>query len=242
MEGGCFMERLINPDVPFTTPGDFSYFSYLILLMLSFYVIYRLRFKISRNAEKVLTIFLILSISQRVLISTWYLINDDYSLAYSLPFQICRVVIWLIIIQYFVRKDFLNQVIFYMSLFAYGAFIYPIGIYPVWHMAGWAFFLLHAVNVVFPFAMHYATGFTPGLKGVFQAYGAFIIYFFIVYFLNPVVGGNYFFINNRPFFHDMGEGVYAAVNLAGTLLGFLTVYGIIRSVIHIRRKLLVPRN
>jgi len=235
-----FMDRVINPAEPFVEPGDVSYFAYLVLLILCFYVIYRMRSGISGNAQKVLFVFLIISIGQRILINTWYLINDDYSLAYSLPFQICRVVIWLIIIQYFVRKDFLNQAIFYMGLFAYAAFIYPVGIHPVWHMAGWAFFILHAANVLFPFAMHYAVGFVPSLKGVFQAYLIFVAYFFFVYFLNPVVGGNYFFIDNRPFFHDMGEGMYVTVNLAGTLLGFLAVYIFIRTFIHIRRKLAVP--
>ncbi|SOC42792.1 TIGR02206 family membrane protein [Salinicoccus kekensis] len=234
------MDRVINPAEPFVEPGDVSYFAYLVLLTLCFYVIYRMRSRISGNAQKVLFVFLIISIGQRILINTWYLINDDYSLAYSLPFQICRVVIWLIIIQYFVRKDFLNQAIFYIGLFAYAAFIYPIGIHPVWHMAGWAFFILHAANVLFPFAMHYAAGFVPSLKGVFQAYLIFIAYFFFVYFLNPVVGGNYFFINNRPFFHEMGEGLYITVNLAGTLIGFLAVYAIIRAVIHIRRRSATP--
>lgn len=232
------MDGVINPAVPFIEPGDFSYFSYLFLLVLSFYVIYRLRFKISRNTQSILFVFLIISLSQRVMINTWYLINDDYSLAYSLPFQICRVVIWLIIIQFFVRKDFLNQAIFYIGLFAYAAFIYPIGIHPVWHMAGWSFFILHAANVLFPFAMHYAVGFVPSLKGVFQAYLVFVVYFFFVYFLNPFVGGNYFFINNRPFFHDMSEAMYVTVNLTGTLAGFLAVYFIIRLIIKSRKTII----
>ncbi len=233
------MDRVINPDTSFVEPGDFSYFSYIILLVFAFYVIYRLKFRISRNAQAVLFIFLLISLFQRVLINSWYLINDDYSTAYSLPFQICRVVIWLIIIQYFVRKDFLNQAIFYLGLFAYAAFIYPIGIHPVWHMAGWAFFILHASNVLFPFAMHYAVGFVPSLKGVFQAYLVFVVYFFFVYFLNPVVGGNYFFINDRPFFHEMGEAMYVTVNLAGTLTGFLAVYFIIRLIIKFRNHILI---
>lgn len=231
------MDRVINPAEPFVEPGDFSYFSYLVLLALCFYVIYRMRFRISGKPDKVLFVFLIISIFQRVLINTWYLINDDYSLAYSLPLQICRVVIWLIIIQYFVRKDFLNQAIFYIGLFAYAAFLYPIGIHPVWHMAGWAFFILHASNVLFPFAMYYAAGFIPSLKGVFQAYLIFAAYFFFVYFLNPVVGGNYFFINNRPFFHGMSEPMYVTVNLAGTLIGFFTVYYIIRLLIKFRKNI-----
>lgn len=231
------MDRMINPDTPFIEPGDFSYFLYMILLAIAIYVIYRLRFKISRNTGRVLLVFLLISLSQRVMINFWYLINDDYSLAYSLPFQICRMVIWLIIIQFFARKDFLNQAIFYIGLFAYAAFIYPIGIHPAWHMAGWSFFILHGSNVIFPVAMHFAMGFVPSLKGVFQAYIVFVVYFFFVYFLNPIVGGNYFFINERPFFHDMGEFMYVTVNLAGTLIGFLGVYFIIRLVIKFRKNL-----
>lgn len=232
------MDRMINPDTPYIEPGDLSYFLYMVLLLISAYVIYRLRFKISRNTDRMLLIFLFISISQRVLINSWYLINDDYSLSYSLPFQICRVVIWLIIIQYFVRKDFLNQAIFYIGLFASAAFIYPIGIHPVWHMAGWSFFILHAANVLFPLAMHFGMGFVPTLKGVFQAYVIFISYFIFVYFLNTYVDGNYFFINNRPFFHDMNEALYVTVNLVGTLTGFMAAYIIFRLMIKFRKKLI----
>ena len=230
------MDRMINPDTPYIEPGDFSYFLYMFLLAVAAYVIYRLRFNVSRNTSLTLLIFLLISVFQRALINSWYLINDDYSLSYSLPFQICRVIIWLIIIQFFVRKDFLNQTIFYIGLFAYAAFFYPIGIHPVWHMAGWAFFILHAANVLFPLAIHFAMGFIPSLKGVFQAYVIFAVYFLFVHFLNPLVGGNYFFINNRPFFHDMNEALYVIVNLAGTFIGFITVYFIIRLIIKISKK------
>ena len=230
------MDRMINPDTPYIEPGDISYILYMLLLVIAAYVIYRLRFIISRNTSVVLMVFLIISIFQRVMINSWYLINDDYSPAYSLPFQICRVIIWLIIIQFFVRKHFLNQVIFYMGLFAYAAFFYPIGIHPVWHMGGWAFFILHASNVLFPLAMHFAMDFVPTLNGVFQAYVIFTAYFIFVYFLNPYVSGNYFFINNRPFFHEMSEALYVTVNLAGTFIGFMTVYLIIRLIIQFRKK------
>lgn len=232
------MDRMINPDTPYIEPGDFSYFIYMFLLAVAAYVIYRLRFKISRNTSLALLIFLIISVFQRMLINSWYLINDDYSLAYSLPLQICRVIIWLIIIQFFVRKDFLNQAIFYIGLFAYATFFYPIGIHPVWHMAGWSFFLLHAANVLFPLTMHFAMGFVPTLKGVFQAYFIFAVYFLFVYFLNPHVSGNYFFINNRPFFHDMSEALYVTVNLTGTLIGFMAVFFIIRLIIHLRKNII----
>lgn len=231
------MDKMINPDTPYIEPGDFSYFVYMVFLAIAAYVIYRLRFKISRNTSLVLFVFLIISVFQRVLINSWYLINDDYSFAYSLPFQICRIIIWLIIIQFFVRKDVLNQAIFYIGLFAYAAFFYPIGIHPVWHMAGWSFFILHAANVLFPLAMHYAMGFVPSLKGTFQAYVIFAVYFLFVYFLNPIVSGNYFFINNRPFFHEMNEGLYVTVNLAGTFIGFMAVYFVIQLIIKFRKKL-----
>lgn len=236
------MDIMINPDTPYIEPGDFSYFFYMVLLVIAAYIIYRLRFKISRNTGRVLLVFLFISVSQRVMINSWYLINDDYSLSYSLPFQICRVVIWLIIIQFFFRKDFLNQAIFYIGLFASAAFIYPIGIHPVWHMAGWAFFILHAANVLFPLAMHFAMGFVPTLNGVFQAYVIFSGYFIFIYFLNTYVNGNYFFINSRPFFHDMDETLYVTVNLAGTFIGFMTVYLIIRLISLFRKKSLMRQE
>src|SRR5699024_11595059 len=98
-------------------------------------------------------------------------------------------------------------------------------------MAGWAFFILHAANVLFPLAIHFAMGFIPSLKGVFQAYVIFAVYFLFVHFLNPLVGGNYFFIINRPFFHDLNEALFVIVILSIYFIGFITYSFIIRFII-----------
>lgn len=232
------MEFLVDPQVPVISPGDLSYFIYMVLLLLTFYIVFKLRGVISRNVNRVLLIFLILGLIQRTLITSWYLIIGEYALAYSLPLQICRVIVWLVIIQFFVRKEFINQTIFYIGLFAYAAFIYPVGIHPVIHVAGWSFFLLHGINVIFPLVMHYATGFMPSFKGLLQAYLVFVFYFFAVYLINPLIDGNYFFIEQRPFLYEMDEAAYIALNLVGTFIGFLVVFLLLKLVVKIKMRIL----
>ncbi|WP_342388201.1 YwaF family protein [Salinicoccus bachuensis] len=228
------MKLFINPQVPAVSPGDVNYFIYVMLIALVFLFVFMVRKTLPGRAGFVFFVFLLLAILQRILIIGWYLLTEEYDPAYSLPLQICRVVVWLVILQFFIRRDFLNQIIFYMGLFSYGAFFYPIGIYPPWHMAGWAFFLLHGINTVFPFAMHFAVGFIPTFKGLLQAYIVFLIYFFLVYSLNPHFDGNYFFIEQRPFFHELGASAYILVNLAGTFFGFLFVYLIVKGSIRLK--------
>ncbi|WP_020007698.1 TIGR02206 family membrane protein [Salinicoccus albus] len=233
------MEFLIDPEVPAISPGDVSYYLYFLLLGLAFYAVHKLKGLISRYKNRVRIFFLILAVLQRVTVNSWYLIIGEYSLAYSLPLQICRLVVLVVIIQFFARKESLNQVIFYIGLFAYGAFFYPVGIHPITHMAGWSFFLLHSINILFPFAMYYAVGFMPSFKGLLQAYAIFVVYFSVAYFVNQIAGGNYFYLVERPFLHDLNEMVYIIINLAGTFLGFLVVWFIIQCIIKLREKFML---
>jgi hypothetical protein len=47
-----------------------------------------------------------------------------------------------------------------------------------------------------------------------------------VYFLNPIIDGNYFYLKYRPFFKEWPESIYIPFVVIGTLIGFYTGFKI----------------
>ena len=215
------MNHLLDARVPQIEIGDISYFIYLFgfVGLLVMVIIFRNSFQ-SRLKWVFITFFL-LGIFQRGLIVFWYIYNDIYTLESSLPFQICRVVVWLIIIQCIVRKSILNHIISYFGLFAAAAFIYPIGIWPYYNIAGVAFFIMHAMNVIFPLIMFLSGEFKPSIKGALIASGAFLLYYISTLGINALLDANYFFIHGRPFLHELSLFNYSLANILGTTAGFI---------------------
>ena len=217
------MDYILSNEVPTINHGDVSYFIYLLSFILSIVLVIYFRNHLRQHIKKVYIIFFLLAVFQRVLINFWYVYNDFYTLDNSLPLQICRVVVWLIIIQCILRTNILNHVIFYFGLFAAAAFIYPIGILPPYNIAGVAFFIMHAVNVLFPLVMYLVGEFKPSIKGALIASGLFAGYYLMMVFTNDITGGNYFFIEKRPFLHNLSLFHYSIINIVGTTLSFILV-------------------
>lgn len=120
------------------------------------------------------------------------------------------------------------DVLFYFGLYAYGSFFYPSRVYPIYHMLGLSFLLNHLITILLPIFAAIAYDWRPKLSRFFYAYGWFLIYFIIVYLLNPLIDGNYFYLKYRPFFSDLPEVVYVPLVLIFTLLIFLLGYSLYR--------------
>lgn len=217
------MEYILSNELTTINVGDLSYFVYLISFILSIVLVIYFRNRLSKHVKAIYIFFLTVAIFQRVLINFWYVYNDIYTLDNSLPLQICRVVVWLIIIQFFVRKEILNHIIFYFGLFAAAAFVYPIGIFPFFNIAGIAFFIMHAINVLFPLVMYLIGKFRPSIKGALISSGLFTIYYLAMVYINDLLDANYFFTENRPFLHDLSLLNYSIINIVGTTLSFIVI-------------------
>src|SRR5699024_11520297 len=89
-----------------------------------------------------------------------------------------------IILQFFIKKDVLDQMIFYWGIFAYASFIYPVGISSPFHMLGISFFILHTLIILYPMLRHLVTGFYPTVKGAIVSSVFFMIYITLMHLLN----------------------------------------------------------
>ncbi len=231
------LNYILSNEIPTINHGDTSYFIYLLSFIFLIILVIYFRHFLSRHMKKIYIIFFTLAVFQRVLINFWYVYNDFYTLDNSLPLQICRVVVWLIIIQCILRTKFLNHIIFYFGLFAAAAFVYPIGIMPFYNIAGIAFFIMHAINLLFPLVMYVTGEFKPSIKGALAAGGMFTIYYVGMIAINDVTHGNYFFIEQRPFLHDLSLLQYSIINIVGTALSFILVAFILKRIDLVRTEI-----
>lgn len=210
-----------DEEVPHIVAGGISHIIYIIVLITAFSIIYRRRRRFKDHLPRIYFIFAVLGIIHQLMITSWYIFETGYDLTNALPLHICRVVVWFIILQSFVKRVWLTDAIFFFGLYAYGSFALPTAIHPPFHFVGWTFVLLHSIIIIYMFVIHWATGWIPTFKGALRTFGLFLIYFAVILMVNALVEGNYFYLHDRPFLHDMVDGPYMILNVAGTFGVFL---------------------
>lgn len=203
--------------VPYIEVGGAGHFIYILLLITVFTIFFRNRESFNGKLGIIYLTFSILGFIHQLMITGWYIFETGFDMRDAMPLHICRVVIWVIILQPLTRSHSMNNIIFFFGLYAYGSFGLPIAIHPPFHFVGWTFVLLHTVIIIYPFIIHWATGWIPTFKGALQSFGVFLIYFTVVLIVNAIVDGNYFYMDERPFLHEMAEVPYMLLNAASTL-------------------------
>lgn len=226
------MHSFLDFNAPTVQIGDSNHIIYLVGISIVMFILFKFRHQITEHPKRVMLGVLIFAVVQRIVSVSYYVLAGEFTVTDSLPLHICRVVCYLIIIQFFVKQKWLDQVIFYFGIFAYASFVYPVGISPALHMLGISFFMLHSLIIVYPFIRYFTVGFVPTMKGAFQSAIIFSVYLTGMQLLNNAIGSNYFYTEDRPFFHDLSEPVYFFLNMFGIGIGFVIVSLIIHLVIN----------
>ena len=229
------MNSFVDPNAPTITLASIEQFAYILAFFLVASLLYVNRHRLKENPKKLMLGILIIAVIQRLISGFYYYFFLDYTIVESLPLHICRLVCYFIILQFFIKKDVLDQMIFYWGIFAYASFIYPVGISSPFHMLGISFFILHTLIILYPMLRHLVTVFYPTVKGAIVSSVFFMIYITLMHLLNKSIGSNYFYTIDRPFWHDMPELTYFLVNLIGVCSGFILV-GLVLQVLRVRRK------
>ncbi|MBF0753214.1 TIGR02206 family membrane protein [Jeotgalicoccus nanhaiensis] len=237
------MQSFLDPEAPLVQIGDLNHVIYLAGIFIILFMLFKFRYQIKENPKTAMLGILIFAIVQRIISGSYYILADEFTVTDSLPLHICRLVCYLIIIQYFAERKWLDQIIFYFGLFAYASFIYPVGISPALHMLGLSFFMLHSLIIVYPIIRYFTSGFAPSLRGAFQSAILFAVYLTGMQLLNNAIGSNYFYTEERPFLHDLSEPVYFLLNMFGIGIGFVIVALLIHLVInYVKHKTEKPKN
>ena len=213
-----------SKNVEFIKPYGFHHYMYISIFVISLYLLIKNRNKIKENSRKLRFFILFLSLFQQILLYSWYYLETGFNLGEALPLHICRISTLLGIWFLITKNTKVLDTMFYFGLYAYGSFLYPSRVYPVYHAVGISFVINHIITIILPWFAYIAYGWKPKLKALKKSSLIFLIYFVFVYFLNPIIDGNYFYLKYRPFFKTWPEYIYVPFLVIGTLLGFYLAY------------------
>jgi len=218
------MNLFWDEEAPFIRVFRGHHFIYIIGMLLIFLWIVRNQQIIKEKREAIRRILLIIAVGQQVLLYSWYLLETGFDISESLPLHISRISSILGIVYLLTARKRVMDVLFYFGLFAYGSFLYPQRIYTFYHVMGVSYFINHALTILLPIFAFISYHWRPTKQALYEAYGWFVIYFFFVYFLNPFIDGNYFYLKYRPVFSDWPDFVYVPGALIFTYILFWIGY------------------
>lgn len=220
------MNLFWDQNVPYIPVFGAHHLFYIGLMLLLLLAMIHYRKEIRSNSENVRKWLLLVAVAQQILLYSWYIFETGFDISESLPLHISRISSILGIIFLLTKKYALMNVLFYFGLYAYGSFFYPQLVYPFYHAVGLSFFINHALTILLPIFAAIAYDWRPNFPSLLKTYAWILLYFFFVYFLNPLIDGNYFYLKHRPFFGHWPDSIYVPVVLAATFLIFLIGYGV----------------
>ncbi len=221
-----------DPSVaPFVELYSLEHILYLLFCFAAVYLLIRFRKGIREKRDTVSKIFLgILLFQQIFLLYGWYYLFHEDFLAEGLPLQMCRVSSLLTIFFLITKNTKFMDVVFYFSIYALISLFYPQEVYHFCHVNGLSYMINHLITVLMPIFGAIAYGWRPTWKSFFRACGAFTVYLPVAIIVNQFTNGNYFYLERRPFFHDMPawlfDGLAYVVTIAGFALATFAVYWI----------------
>ena len=109
------MQSFLDPNAQTVQIGDFNHVIYLAGISIILFLLFKFRNQIKENPVRVMLGILIFAVVQRIVSVSYYVIVGEFTVTDSLPLHICRVVCYLIIIQFFVKKKWLDQIIFILD-------------------------------------------------------------------------------------------------------------------------------
>lgn len=224
------MRFLWSRNTPYIQLFDFHHVLYISVMLLTLILLIRYQKNVELYSEKIRKSLLFLSIIQQVLLYSWYIFEMGFDISESLPLHISRISSLLGIYYLLTKNRRVLNVLFFFGLYAYGSFLYPSRVYPFYHTVGISFLINHIVTILLPLFAAIAYNWKPTFKSLLVAYVYFLLYFTFVYFFNPLVDGNYFYLKHRPFFSQWSDALYIPIVLVATFILFSTGFGIFKGI------------
>lgn len=193
---------------------------YITGLIIIAVLLFKFKESVKTNENTVTIFILIASICQQILLYSSYFVLMEFDLAESLPFHISRINSILGIIFLVTKNKKVYTVLCYFGLYAWTSFLYPSRVYGITHPIGISFFVNHVITLLMPYygMIAYDIKIKKGDKN--KAFFWFLIYLTFVYFFNPLVDGNYFYLKYKPIFAFLPEHVYLLCSMLFTYVLF----------------------
>ncbi len=181
----------------------------------------------TRNQDKrrfMLTIASVLLVCE-VIRTGWFIAIGEYTLKYSLPFQLSRILVFIEALAIFFNRRFLKEFTYACGLFSVAAFIAPdIMQYPIFHINTLRYTIAHILLIAVPLMWIVADGFRPDIKFLPKCAALLVGIAIAAETLNIILGSNYLHIHYIPAHIKIKLGQpWFAMALLGAVLGFWVI-------------------
>lgn len=183
---------------------------YLTTLLLIAWLLFTHQSWIREHHQLMTNLIVVISIGQQLLLYSSYLLFEGFTLGESLPLHLSRINTLLGITFLLGKNKKLFSLIAYFSLFAWLSFLYPSNVQPITHPLGISFLVNHVITLLLPFYIMIAYQIQVKSNDKNVAYAWLCVYIVLVYLLNPILDGNYFYLVDRPIFKHLNEPLYMA--------------------------------
>ena len=227
-----------SADAPYVKLYSLEHVLYLLFCAAAVYMFVKKRSAVQANRDRIAKVLLgVLLFQQIFLLYGWYLLFSDDFLSEGLPLHLCRISS-LLSVWYLIRKDNrVLDVIFYFSIYALTSLFYPMNVYHFAHINGISYMINHLLTVLIPVFGAIAYQWRPGWKGFLRAGCAFTAYLPCAIVANSLTGGNYFYLNQRPFWNSLPAWMFITIAYVVTIGGFAIVTWLLEALMaHFRKK------
>jgi len=181
---------------------------YISCLIVAAFLLFRFKEFIYKNRKQFTVGILIVGLCQQVLQYSMFIVLPSYDLSNSLPLHISRINMIISITFLITKNEKLQKFILYFSAYSWLSFLYPEGIDTITHPLGISFLINHLITLLMPYYSVIAYQNKLQTTGRNKAFMWIIIYTIAMYFFNPLVGGNYFFIVDPHLFGFLPDIIY----------------------------------
>lgn len=204
------------------------YIIYVSFVLFACYTIYSIFTKVeffTKNRDKLFLIVSILLIWTQIARYIGVVIGDEvtwsiwifnfkidaFSIQANLPFYMCRLSV-LILLYYALTKDKrVESFLFFWGATGLAGVIYPNGAIENFANLKETFVIDHFLLAVTPFYLIVYEGFKPTFKGVLTITGLMGLILLIFIPINPLVGADYFYLQDQSIFGDLFPGLSSYV-------------------------------
>lgn len=181
---------------------------YISCLIVAAFLLFRYKDFIYRYRKQFTIGILTVSLCQQILQYSMFIVLPNYDLSNSLPLHISRINMIISIVFLITKNEKLHKFILYFSAYSWLSFLYPDGIDTITHPLGVSFLINHLFTLLMPYYSVIAYQNKLQTTGRNKAFMWIIIYTIAMYFFNPLVDGNYFFVVDPHLFGFLPDIIY----------------------------------
>lgn len=188
-------------------PNHLLYIGIVIMVVFSLFT--NIPF-VRKHRDQISTMVLIISMIQQCILYGYYLLFFKFDLSESLPLHISRINSILGIIYLATKSKLVIRILSFTGAFALLSFLYPSRVQSITHPLGVSFLVNHIITLLLPFFAMVVYDFRIQKADKQLPFILMLVYMMMVYVINPIVNGNYFYLVKRPFafLNGMADGLY----------------------------------